>query len=156
MNVDEDGSKPIPATLKFKKSGKESARTTAKSDVAAPAKPKKSSAKHARTKEAPFHEESFLTNAVSESAVHSPGILAMVADVESIAQATNNGFLENSLAMRKHLYYVNTNLAIIHEIFCSLLLYRAQVIEEGQALHVRLKELAAIEPPASGLDMMTP
>ena len=68
--------------------------------------------------------------------------------------AISTDFEDNPLVMRKRIYYIMVEMACIHEQIRSVLLRRAQLVSEGEAIKERLTSLST--PDVSGLDAMVP
>ncbi|KAJ7162442.1 hypothetical protein C8R46DRAFT_1222555 [Mycena filopes] len=157
MLVDEDApAKGSLASLKFKKTGKgkDTARTTTPVEsTAPPTKPKKANTKRARTDSNPFNEEAFLTAAAADFYTNHASIPVLIDEIDSIARQDSD-FLENQLAIRKRIYYINVELSCLLEQFRSGLHRRSQLIEEGQFLSETLQRLG--NASSSGLDNMVP
>ncbi|KAJ7771191.1 hypothetical protein B0H14DRAFT_2632455 [Mycena olivaceomarginata] len=63
-------------------------------------------------------------------------------------------FKTNSLALRKRMYHIMVELAVIHEQLCSHLTRRSQLAEEGETIKDLLSNLP--ESAALGVDSMVP
>lgn len=85
--------------------------------------------------------------------MNAPNIASLVEDVVGVTEMSTD-FATNTLAMRKRVYYIMVELATIHEQCRSLLLRRAQLVEEGEFISDTLRSLP--ETPGVGLDTMVP
>ncbi|KAF8144736.1 hypothetical protein K438DRAFT_1782605 [Mycena galopus ATCC 62051] len=109
--------------------------------------------KHARVDSNPqLHEDSFLTYATAEF-YNSANIQAVTDEASSIVEMSSD-FEENPLAMRKRMYFIMVEMAVIHEQLRSHLVRRSQLIGEGETLRERLTTFTV--SVATGVDSMVP
>ncbi|KAF8169327.1 hypothetical protein K438DRAFT_1774342 [Mycena galopus ATCC 62051] len=99
-----------------------------------------------------FHEDSFLTSATTEF-YNSANVQAVTDKASSIVEMSSD-FEENPLAMRKRMYFIMVEMAVIHEQLRSHLVRRSQLIGEGETLRERLTTFPI--SVATGVDSMVP
>lgn len=118
-----------------------------------------------------FHEDAFLTAgeifclvcfpsvilkssllATAEFYVTGPHTATLMDEITSV-QSMSTDFLNNSLAMRKRMYFIMVELAVIHEQFRSSLIRRQQLIEEGEFIGEKLR---SHPDNATGVDALVP
>ncbi|KAJ7827270.1 hypothetical protein B0H14DRAFT_3721034 [Mycena olivaceomarginata] len=144
MNVDDDSSVKASQSTK---SSKEGGRASSGSK-------KKDSNKRARVDSTTqFHEDTFLTAATAEFYSAAANVQGVVDDAIGAASMPTD-FETNSLALRKRMYHIMVELAVIHEQLRSHLARRSQLVEEGEAIKDLLSNLP--ESAALGVDSMVP
>ncbi|KAJ7731950.1 hypothetical protein B0H14DRAFT_2639940 [Mycena olivaceomarginata] len=128
MNVDDDSSVKASQSTK---SSKEGGRASSGSK-------KKDSNKRVRVDSTTqFHEDTFLT---AVSSLATAEFYSAAANVQGVvdnaigAASMPTDFETNSLALRKWMYHIMVELAVIHEQLRSHLARRSQLVEEGEAI----------------------
>jgi hypothetical protein len=120
-----------------------------------------------------FHEDTFLTAGtflslgssvinllISVSSLATAEFYSAAANVQGVvndaigAASMPTDFETNSLALRKRMYHIMVELAVIHEQLRSHLARRSQLVEEGEAIKDLLSNLP--ESAALGVDSMVP
>ncbi|KAJ7301455.1 hypothetical protein DFH08DRAFT_978699 [Mycena albidolilacea] len=144
MNVDDNSSVKASQSTK---SSKEGGRASSGSK-------KKDSNKRARVDSTTqFHEDTFLTATTTEFYSAAANVQGVVDDAIGAASMPTD-FETNSLALRKRMYHIMVELAVIHEKLRSHLARRSQLVEEGEAIKDLLSNLP--ESAALGVDSMVP
>ncbi|KAK7052799.1 hypothetical protein R3P38DRAFT_2763132 [Favolaschia claudopus] len=108
----------------------------------APAKKGKGN-KRARIDSVPFHEDSFLTHATAEVYASAPLQVRRRRGPASVVEMGTE-FMRNHLALRKRMYFIMVELAVIHENLRSSLARREQLLDEGEKISARLREFPRV------------